>query len=228
MDRYLADRPDQIVSTAIRCLTNLSKDDMFTESTSALGESAKNEEPDPSLKEKIIRAIDKTADAIENHGKSVKDNAKDTTKRIKSRRDLPDTKVKIRDMKRVNTISKNTQKEIKRAYANGEDKSALDKIMAAYHEHRKAVLATAAVSIVAIPALISGIIDGFNDTVDNAVVDTKEFAKEVANDIKNNKTDPKTASAYGAAYSTVSKDTISDAAKSYSGAIDAVRETMGG
>lgn len=221
MDKYLANQTSQIMNTAIRCLMKLSKDDMFTESYATLGESAKRINSDPSLRDKIILALDKTSEVIENHGRVSKDREKDSIKHIKSWKDLPNVKVEYNDTRRLKTIAKNTQKELKRTQTENADRSMVDKIMDTYRDHKKAILATIGVSSITIPALISGIIDGYNDAVDDTVDDAINFTKKLEKDVVDGM-DPRVASAFGAAYSEVSKDAIDADAAQYSSGIRAV------
>ena len=223
MDNYLADRSDQIVDTAIRCCIKLSKDDVVTEASQIFLESRKEKEQDASLRDKIIRAIDKTADAIENHGDAVKNNAKASTKQIKSMKNVPNEKVEIKDRQRLKTNARNAQKQIKKAVDNGDDKSAIDKIMDTYRNHKKEIFTTIGVCVVVVPALISGVIDGFKSAVDSTSQDAAEFSRNLAKKVKNNEVNPKMASAANAAYTTVSRDIIAAEEAECSEAMQAVR-----
>lgn len=222
MGEYLADRPDQIVDTGIRCLINLSNTEDFTRSCGmALSESVKKD-VDSSIRTKVANALNKMADAIENHGKTVKGNAKVSAKKIRSRKSLPNETVDVKDRKRLKTNASNAKKRIRSAFAKGEDKTSLEKIMDTYHENKKQILATLAISAVLVPAFISGAVEGFNEAIDADARDAVKFANDLASQVRDGTVDPHTASAYGAAYSSVSKDMIDDTTSEFSDAIKAI------
>lgn len=224
MDGYIAGRSDQVVDTAIRVLNNLSKDEVSLECLRTITEASKPDKEDLSLREKIANALNKAADAIERHGDTVKNTAKAPTKQIKSAKNLQDVKVKIKDRGRLKTNARNVQKQIKRSIDNGEDKSAIDKIMQTYHEHKKEIFISIGVCVLIVPALISGIIDGFNDAIDSTSRDAAKFSRDLAKKVKNGEIDPQTASRADAAYASVSKDIMADDESSFAEAIRAINK----
>lgn len=224
MDEYIAGRSDQVVDTAIRVLNNLSKDEILPVSFQAITESSKSDKEDLSLREKIANALNKAADAIERHGDTVKNTARSSTKQAKSVKDLQDTKVKIKDRSRLKTNARNAQKQIKRSVEKGEDKSAIDKIMDTYHEHKKAIFVSIGVCVLVVPALISGVVDGFNDAIDSTSRDAAKFSRDLAKKVKNGEIDPQTASRADAAYTSVSKDIIAEDESSFAEAIRAINK----